>query len=171
MLLKSCAFSSACALPPETRAAFHYVSLNVVVDPTAPVRVPTLSVLAGLQHSITSLADCILALPSRLGVSHGVLGFETLELAQRISAAARDAAFDCGVLTTQWGKALVCAAEEARVRAEQLEAYATLMEREASDGEGDSGVATVARALLSLQHSAGAPSFLATGITWDTNHC
>ncbi|MDR3740830.1 MAG: TLD domain-containing protein [Terracidiphilus sp.] len=121
-------------------AVFH-----VLAAPPAPVR-PADSAL-GLQASIASLADRLHSLPRRFGVSRGSSTVELSQWAQGLTAAEREAAVDCGVLASHAGKALESAAEEARVAAAQLEAYAVLLEREAEDGE-ERGVEVLVHALL-----------------------
>lgn len=70
------------------------------------------------------------------------------QLTEGLAAAGWEAAYDCGVLASHSSKALESAAEAARVKAAQLEAYAVLLEREAEDEEEADEVAFAARALL-----------------------
>lgn len=117
------------------------------------------STLAALQRSIASLADRISSLPRRFAVSQGSLADETLLREDGLAAAGREAAFDCGCLASRLAKALEGAAEDARVRAAQLAAYATVFEREAP-GRAEAEAAAPARALLLFREPAATSSCL-----------
>lgn len=127
---------------------------------------------AGLQRSIALLADRIASLPRRFGISQGVSTIYAPHFLEGLSAAGREAAYDYRLLASNVCKASEARVEEARVWAQQLEAYALLLNREAEDGEEWSLAATVARALLSFPpFKLTAPTTSATSIAvtfWDS---
>ncbi|MDR3738358.1 MAG: TLD domain-containing protein [Terracidiphilus sp.] len=122
------------------------------------------SVLADLQRGVTSLAGRIDSLPRRFGMSHCAFVSEVPQLAVGLVAAGREEAFDCGVVASCIAKAMEASAEEARVCAAQLEAYAVLLEREAEDGEAV-GVDDLGRSLLIYVSPHQPSSFVA--LAWD----
>lgn len=111
------------------------------------------SMLGDRQHSIASLADRVHSLPRRFAVSQASMNPEAAQLALT-------AASCCAHASGRMAKSLEIDAEEARVRAAQLQAYVLLLEWEAEDGKEATmvRVAAAARALLSYSAAAGCPT-------------
>lgn len=110
--------------------------------------------MEGLQLSIASLAGRLLALSGRFAASNFSVQHSAGVCSRAFSETGREVSFNARQLSLQVEKAWESAAEEARVRAEQLEACAVVLEREAEEGELDLpvSVAAAARALLSCPH-------------------
>lgn len=153
--------------------------LVVCVLPHRPASFPVMSAAASsrpdliasgdaLQLSAACLADREHALIRRFGASKFDLQHTVGVWGREVIGLARDAACDCAAAAFQLGKAAEGAAEEARVRAAQLAAYALLLERD-TDGEEEVRVSTVARALLNHHdHDWQAAACPAVVVEWNT---
>lgn len=99
------------------------------------------------EAGVREADDRALALTRRFLRSCAVLGEDLPALVEAVSCAAQEAACDCRCGKVDLEKAWEAAAEETRVRAAQLAAYATLLEDEPVESEESETIVASARAL------------------------